>query len=170
MSEALEALQGSNGTLNVYADHAEIVGLVSAGVLGALAGHGSKNTRTYFYRDLNSVEYQPPTTFKAGYVRFIVGGSMRGASGSKFFGGVSHASDMDTVTLQAGFMKKDFLDQAEKVYKLLMSKISDAKQSGGATVVQTSDADELAKFKKLLDDGIISQDEFNAKKKQLLGI
>lgn len=35
---------------------------------------------------------------------------------------------------------------------------------------QTSAADEIAKFKGLLDEGIISQEEFDAKKKQLLGI
>ncbi len=33
-----------------------------------------------------------------------------------------------------------------------------------------SSADELRKYKSLLDDGIISQDEFDQKKKQLLGI
>ena len=33
-----------------------------------------------------------------------------------------------------------------------------------------SPADELKKFKELLDMGIITQDEFNAKKKQLLGL
>ncbi|MET3504938.1 SHOCT domain-containing protein [Halalkalibacter oceani] len=32
-----------------------------------------------------------------------------------------------------------------------------------------SSADELRKFKGLLDDGIITEDEFNAKKKELLG-
>lgn len=33
-----------------------------------------------------------------------------------------------------------------------------------------SSADEISKFKKLMDDGIISQEEFDAKKKQLLGL
>lgn len=33
-----------------------------------------------------------------------------------------------------------------------------------------SPADELKKFKELLDTGVISQEEFEAKKKQLLGI
>jgi hypothetical protein len=33
-----------------------------------------------------------------------------------------------------------------------------------------SDADELAKFKKLLDDGAITQDEYNKKKTQILGL
>ncbi len=34
----------------------------------------------------------------------------------------------------------------------------------------TSSADELKKFKELLDSGIITQEEFDAKKKQLLGL
>jgi vacuolar-type H+-ATPase subunit I/STV1 len=37
-------------------------------------------------------------------------------------------------------------------------------------VVNTSDADELKKFKDLLDSGVISQDEFESKKQQLLGL
>lgn len=34
----------------------------------------------------------------------------------------------------------------------------------------TSNADEILKFKNLLDSGIITQEEFDAKKKQLLGL
>jgi len=33
----------------------------------------------------------------------------------------------------------------------------------------TSAADEIRKYKQLLDDGIISEDEFNVKKRELLG-
>lgn len=36
--------------------------------------------------------------------------------------------------------------------------------------MQSSALDELKKLKELLDIGIISQDEFDAKKKQLLGL
>jgi hypothetical protein len=40
-----------------------------------------------------------------------------------------------------------------------------------ATIIQqTSNADELKKYKELLDSGVISQEEFDAKKKQLLGL
>lgn len=37
-------------------------------------------------------------------------------------------------------------------------------------VQQGSAADELKKFKELLDMGVITQEEFDAKKKQLLGL
>lgn len=36
--------------------------------------------------------------------------------------------------------------------------------------IPQSNADELKKYKELLDSGVISQDEFDAKKKQLLGL
>ena len=42
--------------------------------------------------------------------------------------------------------------------------------TAAVVVNNTSAADELKKFKELLDCGIISQEEFDAKKKQLLGL
>ena len=36
--------------------------------------------------------------------------------------------------------------------------------------IPQSNADELKKYKELLDSGVITQEEFDAKKKQLLGL
>lgn len=36
--------------------------------------------------------------------------------------------------------------------------------------VELSNADEIRQYKQLLDDGIITEEEFNVKKKQLLGV
>ena len=45
------------------------------------------------------------------------------------------------------------------------------KKPSTTTIIQQSDAaDELSKFKNLLDQGVITQEEFDAKKKQLLGL
>jgi predicted Zn-dependent peptidase len=41
---------------------------------------------------------------------------------------------------------------------------------GSANNIKTSVADELEKLASLKEKGIITQDEFNAKKKQLLGL
>lgn len=43
-------------------------------------------------------------------------------------------------------------------------------QAAPAPVVANTDAEDIAKFKKLLDDGAITQEEYDAKKKQLLGL
>ena len=42
------------------------------------------------------------------------------------------------------------------------------KQNAGVIIQQTSSADELLKYKKLMDDGIITKEEFEAKKKKIL--
>lgn len=52
---------------------------------------------------------------------------------------------------------------AEKIYAQLKSAIT-------SSVDSMSTADEIRKFKELADEGIITQEEFEAKKKQLLGI
>ncbi|MCL2638650.1 MAG: superinfection immunity protein [Oscillospiraceae bacterium] len=53
------------------------------------------------------------------------------------------------------------------------AKAKEIKVSANAPVTQvinTSDADELKKFKDLFDTGVITEEEFNAKKQQLLGL
>ncbi|MGE7839630.1 SHOCT domain-containing protein [Lysinibacillus sp. NPDC093712] len=56
--------------------------------------------------------------------------------------------------------------------KLSMLIVAEGEEVVAQTVteVQPSVADEIIKFKQLLDEGILTQDEFDAKKKQLLGI
>ena len=56
--------------------------------------------------------------------------------------------------------------------KIIEEKMALSKNNNVAnnTVNNISSADEIRKYKKLLDDDIISQDEFNAKKKELLGL
>lgn len=46
----------------------------------------------------------------------------------------------------------------------------DKKSVESVTSKKTDTADEIAKYKQLLDDGVITQEEFDAKKKQLLGL
>ena len=61
---------------------------------------------------------------------------------------------------------------AEEISNVINELLQNRQATRGTTTVvnSSSDADELAKFKKLLDDGIITQEEFDAKKKQLLGL
>ena len=54
--------------------------------------------------------------------------------------------------------------------KLLMERQHAEKTHNIQSTTSTSNADELKKYKELLDDGVITQEEFDAKKKQLLGL
>lgn len=61
----------------------------------------------------------------------------------------------------------------EAISKLLMERQGKEKPASVTTINQEipqSNADELQKYKNLLDNGTITQEEFDAKKKQLLGL
>lgn len=77
---------------------------------------------------------------------------------------------IETEVKKNGFTYNLCKDSANKIISLLdyMSSQNNSVLSNSNNT--TSSADEILKFKKLLDDGIISDDEFNAKKKQLLGL
>jgi len=62
-------------------------------------------------------------------------------------------------------------DVARKIAEYIEQQIHKVKTqgSGGTVVNQASNMDELLKLKQLLDAGIVTQAEFDAKKKQLLG-
>ncbi len=60
------------------------------------------------------------------------------------------------------------LKNCEEVSAVLKT-LLDQNNSDSSTT-NYSNADELKKFKELLDSGVISQEEFDAKKKQLLGL
>ena len=85
-------------------------------------------------------------------------------------------SDLTTFTLTIPIItakvKKDSL-----TYKLnyknavsLISTLTNMQNSTDEEITNTSSADEILKYKNLLDNGIITQDEFEAKKKQLLNL
>ena len=64
-------------------------------------------------------------------------------------------------------------DTVEKIRNLALEAMEgyrNQKNTPTVAVNQVSPAEELKKFKELLDMGIITQEEFDAKKKQLLGL
>ena len=77
-----------------------------------------------------------------------------------------------TVSTSSGVIHFWFLRNRNEVFNAISSLLSQ-KQEQPLPIMQAapqSSADELSKYKKLLDDGVITQEEFNAKKKQLLGL
>ena len=64
------------------------------------------------------------------------------------------------------------MENGKEIIKAISNLISDRKKGSNVVNVSSSqsNADELKKYKDLLDSGIITQEEFDAKKKQLLGL
>ena len=59
--------------------------------------------------------------------------------------------------------------KAQEALSVLSSK-TQCQKSENSAYDEVPAADEILKFKKLLDEGIITQEEFDLKKKQLLGL
>lgn len=81
-------------------------------------------------------------------------------------GGIRTANcDENTITFNAINNKK-----AQDIQNYIENLILNKTNSQTATVSTISVADEIKKYKELLDMGAITQDEFECKKKQLLGL
>lgn len=94
--------------------------------------------------------------------------------------GSSQSNQMESAQSNAELLKsqiRDF-DRCPNCNSSDLTELSDeefkeamaAKNAPAAPAAAPSAADELKKFKELLDMGVISQEEFDAKKKQLLGL
>ncbi|MBQ3231259.1 MAG: SHOCT domain-containing protein [Clostridia bacterium] len=152
-------LRGARGRyLKVYEDKC-IIG-TKAGVGSFITGNGSDGEKTIYYCDVLGVQYKR-SGMQLGYLQLETASSTMNNRKDNFF-------NENSFTFDGG------LDmEMEEVSRFVKKKVDEAKQSKNspATIVQqTSSADELLKFKQLLDAGIITQEEFDAKKKQILGL
>ena len=68
-----------------------------------------------------------------------------------------------------GRWSREITKKHRLVYRIFENEVVVEKPNKNMTAT-TSAADEIKKFKELLDCGIITQEEFDAKKKQLLGV
>ena len=156
-------LKGTNGTITAYEDKV----VLSRKGFAAIASHGFQGDRTFFYVDLTGIDYKKPG-WTNGYIQFLVAGSKSTSPRVSLIGSSPESmKDENTVILRSFNSATPQL--ADDMYNYLMEKISAAKSPSIQTSTSSS-ADEILKFKQLLDAGIISQEEFNKKKAQLLGI
>lgn len=94
--------------------------------------------------------------------------SVSATSTISLFKGVSVSTSSGKISFLA-------IKNTDKIYEIINNLLVDRQKekthNTGTTIVQSSDeADQLKKYKDLLDSGVITQEEFDAKKKQLLGL
>lgn len=158
-----------------------------------------KDLRIYDYEDLMDFELLEDgnSISKGGVGRALVGGALFGGVGAIVGGSTGHKqkntctklqikmtmNSMETPTVyinfieaetkKDGFLYKAVYPQAQEILSLLNIITQSLKidfEPITESKVAISSADEIMKFKQLLDSGVISQEEFDAKKKQLLGL
>lgn len=156
---------------------------------------GKRDPFVYSFSDLINYELveDGTTISKGGLGSAVVGGAIFGAAGM-ITGGILGKKTKDIVksmyiTLSLNdpllsFRKIEIISTDTKknsmVYNIckkagentiaLLDRICSSVDTCAHTEINISTADEIKKFKELLDSGIITEEEFNAKKKQLLGL
>lgn len=83
------------------------------------------------------------------------------------FQGLSVSTSSGRITF---FFLKERNEMHKAISQLIVERQTAKRHSLTAPAVPQSEADELKKYKDLLDSGVINQEEFDAKKKQLLGL
>ena len=116
-------------------------------------------SKTIPIANIQSCNHKPPGFQGRGTIEVKIAQSPTGAIS---VGGMTALFANDDIIVY----KRDQADNANR----LCAYISNYSAQAPNPATASSDADELRKFKELFEDGIISQEEFDTKKKQLLGL
>lgn len=145
-------LNGVNGQLKIYDDKL----IISRKGFLAFATQGIKGDKTIPLSSIYSVQFKEGSFWLNGYIQIGLGGSVESTKGI-----FDATKDENTIM----FNKAHNLE-ASKIKNFIEKFILE--RNNNSSNNQTSIADEILKFKSLLDSGIISQEEFDKKKQQLL--
>ena len=123
---------------------------------------GGQREKTILIRNITSVEVKKPGLF-FGFIQFSIAGGQSRNSAFSVTGGASSAIRDENSMIFRG-------ESSYKMALQIKSYIASWTQKANLdlTTQVVSAADELRGFKELMDDGIITKDEYEQKKCQLL--
>lgn len=120
--------------------------------------HGGK-VKEIRIKSISGIETREPGAIMAGYISFMFSGGKEAGG----YGRIDAAKNENTV-----MVKKEFKQALE--CKALVEKYMNEIHTAPAQVAVASEADELAKWVALRDSGAITEEEYNTKKHQILGL
>ena len=158
--ECLLSLKGLNGILKIYNDRVTISRKTAMGFMM----QGIKGDRDIYFKDIKSIEFKKATMLANGYIQFITNAELATNQKVGILGTSLEASkDPNAIIVRA--FNKETVNTSVDAYELATSLLGKSKENGSTSPSKTN---ELREYKSLLDDGIITQEEFDAKKKELL--
>lgn len=147
--------------MKVYEDRVAIKVDVTVGSF--LTHNVSDGEKTIYYADCIGVQFKESGSLLIGYIQLETASAMMNNKNSNFF-------NENTFTFDETCYGAETNQKMREVEVYIKNKVSEYKNKGTQVVAAASAADEILKFKELLDMGIITQEEFDAKKKQLMGL
>jgi hypothetical protein len=152
MDTPIREAQGTTGKISLFP---HVIRIQRKGFSNFLI-HGLKGDKEIAVAQITSVQFKKPGTFTSGYIQFAYIGSQE----SK--GGIYDAvQDENTVV---------FIPKQMPQFEALKAKIDEMRFAPAAKASPTSNLDDLEKLASLRDKGIITHADFDAKKRQILGI
>ena len=151
MGEVLATAKGIGGGIELREDR---ITIKRKGAISFMS-HGMKGDKEILLSQISAVQLRK-AGITNGYIQFSFLG------GTEASGGFFNATRDENSVVFNVWQQKSFLALKEKLDQMLTSSRAGAKTP--------SNLDELEKLAGLKEKGIITEDEFNQKKKQLLGL
>jgi len=145
--------EGIGGTLSLLKDRIRI----SRKGLGSLILQGFKGDKDIYLSQISSIQLKKAGGFTNGYIQF----SFLGGQETK--GGIFDATQDENTIMFKPSQQAQFLLIKQEIDKRIS-------QLRNGSNVKASSLDELEKLASLKDKGIITEEEFKYKKKQILGL
>lgn len=147
------SLNGVGGQLALYENK---VVIRRKGALATMS-HGFTGDKEILIRNITGIQLKPGSAMLNGYIQFTIPG------GNESKRGISAATQDENTVM---FRKSE--NETAKSIKEKIEQIQMDMNRPQATVVASSPVDEIRKLKALLEDNIITQEEFDKKKADLL--
>jgi hypothetical protein len=154
MSDVLMQLNGVNGQLELYEDK---ILIKRKGVLSKMTQGFFKGDKSIYLAQISGIQVKPGTWATNGYIQFTLSG---GNENTKGIFDATRDENAVIFTRKYNDLVNRIKDRIEEL-KMSLSK-------PGAAINPISPADEIKKYKELLNDNVITAEEFNKKKEDLL--
>lgn len=124
--------------------------------------------RAIFYSDISSIEFKKSGLI-GGYMKFILAGTDERKRTGFGYGITKNFKDQNSLALIPGTNKK-----AIEIYNFILKKMEDARRNANVVINNSNNTnelnylEELEKLADLKEKGILSEEEFNSKKQQIL--
>jgi len=140
--------KGRNGKIELYSNFVRLNRKTTMGFLI----QGLKGEKDIYFRSITSIQIKKPGLV-VGYLQFSIPGGNESRKGV-----FDSLSDENTIS---------FANNGEYIKALEIKKYIEEKINSGNSEVR-SDADEIEKLYSLMEKGIITKEEFEGRKKELL--
>lgn len=161
---AVYSIKGVRGRhIDIFENKCIITTKVTIGSL--LTHNATDGAKTIYYADVVGVQFKEPG-ITIGYLQLETPGLTMNNAASNFFN--ENSFTFDTTVISTERMRKVAAYVESRVQEIKHTKVELPAQVAPTT--QFSVADELLKFKQLLDMGVLTQEEFDKKKNELLNL